>query len=299
MDIRLLKYYAAVARCGSISKAAEQLHITQPTLSRQLKELEDTLQVTLLNRERKQLTLTDEGVLFLQRAREIIALEERTLREVKEKRGQLTGTIGIGCVETNAALLLTELVEAFFRENPAVKFEFYNANSSDIKEKLDQGSLDLGILLEPVEGAKYDYLRLPCRETWGVIMPEAHPLAAKEALTTADIQGLPLCVPRRTIVIEEIAHWLGVPLESLNIVAAHNLLTNILLLVRHGFCCSIIAKGAYEIRPIDGLVFRPFTPLRTTGHLLIHGKNRILPRTVAGFLAFVQDYLAKEKPAIL
>jgi len=293
MDIRLLKYYVAVAQCGSITKAAEQLHITQPTLSRQLKELEDYLQVPLLNREHKQLTLTEEGIIFLQRAREIIALGEKTVRELREQRGQLAGTIGIGCVESKASVLLAELVEEFHRANPAVKFEIYTADSADIKEKLDRGSLDLGILLEPVESAKYDCLRLPCQEIWGIILPQEHPLAAKEALTMEDIHDLPLSVPRRNIVTEEIAHWLGVPLDRLQVVASHNLATNILLVEQTGFCCAIAVRGAFEIRPVRGMVFRPFTPLRTTGHMLAHGKNRILSKAVASFLTFVQDYVAK------
>lgn len=294
MDIRLLKYFVATAQTGNITRAAEQLHITQPTLSRQLKELETSLQLDLLHRDHKQITLTEAGILFMHRAKEIIALEERTLRELKEQKGQLAGTIGIGCVETCASVLLAELLQAFRKEHPSVRFEIYSADSNDIKEKLDRGILDLGILLEPVEAAKYDFFHLPCSETWGVVLPTEHPLADREFLTKEDIKGLPLSVPRRTIVQEEIAHWLGIPADSLNLVASQNLLTNGLLLAKAGIACIICVEGAFSMRPVEQLVFRPFHPLRKTGHMMAHRKNHILSRTAMAFLDFVQEYLATQ-----
>ena len=294
MDIRLLKYYVAIAQVGSITRAADLLHITQPTLSRQMKELEASLGLQLLNRDHKQLTLTEEGIFFLQRAKEIIALEERTIRELKEHKGQLAGTISIGCVETCASKLLAELLKEFHQENPSVQFEIYSADSQDIKEKMDSGRLDAGLLIEPVEVAKYDFFHLPCTETWGILLPKDHPLAAKKALTTEDIQDMPLTVPRRTIVLEEISRWLGVPNDCLKVVASHNLLTNGLLMTKTGISCIICVEGAFTIRPDDDVVFRPFSPLRKTGHVLAHRKNRIFSRTVMSFLDFVQGYLAQK-----
>ncbi|MDO4204785.1 MAG: LysR family transcriptional regulator [Selenomonadaceae bacterium] len=292
MDIRLLKYYVAIAQAGSITRAADLLHITQPTLSRQMKVLEDTLGTTLLNRDHKQLSLTEEGMLFLQRAKEIIALEERTIRELKEQKGQLAGTLSIGCVESYASALLAELLGEFRRKNPAVRFEIYSADSSDIKEKLDSGRLDIGLLLEPVEVAKYDFFHLPSKETWGVVLPKEHPLAAKESVTTEDIQDLPLTVPRRTIVMDEISSWLGIPVDRLNVVSSHNLLSNALLMAKEGLSCIICVEGAFTMRPDELMVFRPFYPLRQSGHVLARRKNHILSRTAMSFLSFVQEYLA-------
>lgn len=177
----------------------------------------------------------------------------------------------------------------FSRDCPSVKYELYSADGDDIHEKIDRGSIDLGILLEPVEMAKYNFLRLPCYEKWGLVMQEGSPLAQKEAIATEDIQGLPIIIPRRSIVIEEISKWLGGRADRLNIVASHNLPTNGLLLVKQGIGCLICVEGAFSVRPMAGLCFRPFCPERTTGHVLAWKKNHILTEATARFLDFVEE----------
>jgi DNA-binding transcriptional LysR family regulator len=295
LDIRVLKYFLAVANAGNITQAAKDLHITQPTLSRQIMDLERNLGCELFIRKHKQLTLSDSGFLFQQRAKEIAQLADKACREISEQQGQLGGTISIACVESIASTLLPQIMADFSKEYPAVKYELYSADGNDIREKIDRGSIDLGILLEPIEVAKYNFLRLPCYERWGIAIGEDSPLASKSAITTQDIQGLPIIIPRRTIVIEEIAKWLGIAEEKLNIVASHNLPTNGLLLVKQGIGIVICVEGAVSIRPMSGICFRPFQPERITGHVLAWKKNHAFSAATAKFLDFVQikyDYLA-------
>lgn len=288
MEIRVLRYFLAIAKEGNITKAAERLHITQPTLSRQIMDLERELGIQLLSRNRKQIMLTDSGFLFLQRAKEIVYLADKTVREMVEEQAQLGGTISIGCVETVASRLLPELVVEFKQKYPMVKYQLYSADGNDIREKMDRDDIDLGILLEPIEAAKYDFIRLPFYEQWGIVMRSDDPLAQKTSLTVDDIKYLPLIVPRRVIVIEEIAKWLKIPSDELDIVASHNLLTNALLLVEQRIGYTICVKGAFDIRKNDKFCFVPFEPLRTTGHVLAWKKNQIFSSATMKFLHYIK-----------
>ncbi|MBE6106386.1 LysR family transcriptional regulator [Anaerovibrio lipolyticus] len=293
LDIRVLKYFLAVAKVGNITQAARDLHITQPTLSRQLMDLEKNLGTELFVRKHKQLTLSDSGFLFQQRAKEIVQLADKACRELSEQKSQMHGTVTIACVESIASCLLPEIMAAFSQNYPYVKYELYSADGNDIREKIDRGNIDLGILLEPVEVAKYNFLRLPCYEKWGVAMREDSPLARKDVITTEDIQGLPIIIPRRTIVIEEISRWLEVAENRLNIVASHNLPTNGLLLAKKGIGYLICVEGSFTIRPMTDLCFRPFLPERTTGHVLVWKKNHVLSKATMRFLEFVRDKYEK------
>ncbi len=291
MDLRLLEYFLAVARVGNITKAAEQLHVTQPTISRQLTDLEEDLGVALLDRGRRQVTLTDAGVLFQQRAEEIITLMEKTRRDLEDQSGRLGGTVVLGCVESCASRMLPEALAEFSRIHPGVRFELYSADGDDIREKLDRGELDLGVLLEPIEAAKYDYIRLPYWETWGLVMRKDDPLARKEAIGKEELLSLPLSMPRREIVRDNIAGWFGVDRSALHIFSGHTLLNNAALLVEEGLCYAVAVGGALAIRGEGPLCFRPFTPERTTGHVLAWKKNRIFHPAAACF----RDHLREDR----
>lgn len=294
MDIRVLKYFLAVAREGNITRATEVLHVTQPTLSRQLIDLEKEIGVQLLIRGKRQITLTDAGVLFQQRAKEMILLFEKTERDLAKLEDLVGGVVAIGCVETIAAQMLSDALLQFSGEHPMVQYELYNADGDDVREKLDRGDIDIGILLEPVEAAKYDYIRLPCTERWGVLMRRDDPRAQAGSVRMSDILPLPLILPRRRIVQEEIASWLGVESENLKIIASHNLLTNVISLVEQGFGYVICVEGAHSIRPEGMLVFVPFTPERITGHVLAWKKNRVFPSATSCFIQFMRYRIAPD-----
>lgn len=289
MDIRILQYFLAVAKEGNITRAAESLHITQPTLSRQIMELEEDLGTELFIRGKRQIMLTDSGILFQQRAREIVQLYDKTRREMAEQNDLLGGTVSIACVESIASNLLPEVLIEFSKQHPMVKYELYSADGNDIREKIDRGNIDMGVLLEPVETAKYDYIRLPFYEQWGIVMRKDDPLAKKDKIITEDIQNKPLIVPRRTIVIEEIAKWLAMDSEKLNIIASHNLLTNSLLLVERGFGYTICVKGAFDIRKKDTICFVPLAPERITGHVLAWKKNKVFSNATTKFLQYIKE----------
>lgn len=296
MELRVLRYFLAVSEEGSVTRAAKRLHMTQPTLSRQLMELEKELSIPLFARGKKALHLTENGFLFQQRAKEILQLADKAKREMAEAGALVGGVVSVACVESLASRLLAELLYAFRARYPYVQYELYSADGNDIREKLDRGGVDLGILLEPVEAAKYDFFRLPVEETWGVMMRADDPLAKEEALSVDALLRLPLIVPRRRIVIDEIARWLGVPADRLRIAAAHNLLTNALPLVARGVGYTICVEGSYTLRRTDEFCFRPLAPRRTTGHLLAWKKNRAFPPATKKFLAFAREAWAPSGP---
>lgn len=289
MDLRLLEYFLAVAKVGNITKAAEQLHVTQPTISRQLAELEDMLGVSLMIRGKRQVTLTDAGVLFQQRASDILALMEKTQRDLADQNDLVGGTVALGCVESCASRMLPEVLAEFSQRHPGVHYELYSADGDDIREKLDRGDLDFGVLLEPVEAAKYDHIRLPYWEIWGVMLRKDHPFAQKEAIGREELLSMPLILPRREIVQDQIAGWFGVERRQFNIFAGNNLVNNASLLAEAGLGCVVCVGGSFALRGEDDLCFRPFTPERTTGHVLAWKKNRVFHPAASYFRDYVRE----------
>lgn len=289
MDIRLLEYFLAVAKYGTITRASEQLHITQPTISRQMMELEEALGAKLFIRGKRQVTLTEAGILLQQRAEQIVALMEKTRRDVTDQGDLLGGTVAIGCVETCASRMLPKAVKEFSARYPLVKYELYSADGDDIREKLDRGDIDFGILVEPVESAKYDFFRLPYEEVWGLAMRRDDPLAEKSGIRKGDLLSLPLILPRREIVQDHIAGWLGVDRGQLNVFAGHNLYNNAALLVEAGLGYLVCVKGCVEIGGGKELTFVPLLPERTTGHVLAWKKNRIFHSAANRFREFVRE----------
>ena len=294
VDIRLLEYFLAVAKYGNITRAAEQLHITQPTISRQLMELEETVGSPLLIRGKRQVTLTEAGVLFQQRAEEIVSLMEKTLRDITDQDDLLGGTVAVGCVETCVSRMLPKVLGGFSARYPKVKYEIYSADGDDIRDKLDRGDLDFGILVEPVEAAKYDFFRLPYWETWGVLMRKDDPLAQKDCIEKEDILSRRLIMPRREIVQDHIAGWFGVERTQLDIFASHNLINNAALLIEAGLGCVICTGGCFEIRGGENLCFVPLAPERTSGHVLAWKKNRVFHSAADRFREYVRETEAEE-----
>ena len=294
MDIRLLEYFLAVAKYGNITRASEQLHVTQPTISRQLMDLEETVGTPLLIRGKRQVTLTEAGVLFQQRAEEIVSLMEKTMRDITDQDDLLGGTVAVGCVESRVSRMLPKVLTGFSSRYPKVKYELYSADGDDIREKLDRGDLDFGILVEPVESAKYDFFRLPYWETWGVVMRKDDPLAQKEAIQKEDLLSIPLILPRREIVQDHIAGWFGVDRSRLNVFAGHNLINNAALLAEAGLGYVVCVGGSFEIRGGENLCFIPLSPERTTGHVLAWKKNRVFHSAANRFRDFIQKTEAVE-----
>ena len=273
MELRTLRYFLAAAQEGNITRAAESLHLTQPTLSRQIMDLERELGVTLVLRGKNGLTLTDDGILFRQRAQEIVELADRLEKNFAGRPGGVGGMVAIGAAEVSGSQTLAKLIRAFAEKYPAVQFTLYNETVDNIKDRLDKGLADLGLLLEPIDVTQYDYVRLARQDTWGLLVRSDHPLAEKASLTADDVAACTLLLPLRETVRAEILHWLGREEGELRIPLFYALLSNAALLVAEGMGCAFCMDGALAIRSDPQLRFIPLEPRRRTHSVLVWKKN--------------------------
>jgi len=291
MDTRLLHYFTVLTRVGNITKAANELHTTQPTLSRQLKELEADVGTQLFIRGKRSITLTDAGVLFEQRAKNILNYLDQTKHDLRSQAQGLAGTIRIGYVESRLSSQVDDWVCQFQQKYPNVTFSLFGADGNSIKNQLDQDKLEVGFLLEPVESAKYFSHMIPVTETWGLIMAKNAPLATHESITGPDLTSIPLMGSRRSIVINQIAAWLHIDSDSLNLRGEHNLENNVIpLIVNHGYY-DIGIDGVLSFYPNGPLTFVPFNPVSQTRHTLIWSKNHQTSPITQAFIDYVTEQI--------
>ena len=289
MEIRVLRYFLMVAREENITKAANLLHLTQPTLSRQLMQLEEELGVTLFRRSKHRIILTEDGMLLRRRAEEIVSLAEKTRDDLRHKQDHLAGTIAVGSGELQSSRFLTQLIAAFQKENPLVSFRIYSGNSDNIKERIERGLLDIGLLQEPVDIAKYHFVRTPVQEQWGVLVRADAELAAKDRVSPADLAGMPLILPERENVQNELFNWFGSLAEKLRITATGNLLYNLASLARDSGSCVLTLNLACHY---DGLRFIPLAPELESGTVLVWKKAQTFSPAAAAFIAYSKEYIS-------
>ena len=275
MELRSLRYFLTTAAEGNMTRAAEVLHITQPTLSRQLMDLEKELGTTLVIRGKKGLTLTDDGMFFRQRAEEIVELADRLEQRFAEKNDIVSGIINIGAAEAVGSRTLAKLIHDFSQKHPLVQFRLYSEIADQVKERLDKGLAAVGLLMEPVDIQKYEYLRLAQKETWGILLRRDHPLAEKELITPEDIAPYPLIMPIREQVRDVILNWIGKEEKELRIPLMFNLLSNAALLVEEGLGCAFCMDGAVAVRSSPNLKFIPIASERDTHSVLVWKKNQL------------------------
>lgn len=281
MELRVLKYFLAAAGEGNITRAAERLHITQPTLSRQLMQLEDELGVSLFRRGRHSLSLTEAGMLLKQRALEMTALEEKIYSDLSEPDGALTGIVSVGSGELKGMSLLAEQIAYFAKRNPAVGFKVYSGIADDIKLRIESGSVDIGLLTEPVDISEYDFIRLNKKERWGVMIGKDHPLAEKKSISPEGLTGIPIIMAQRGSVRNEIENWFGDYFKELKIAAACDLLYNTAALAKSGVGAAVSIEGDTAD---EGLVFIPLEPALETGSVIVWKKNREQSPAVREFI---------------
>lgn len=284
MELRVLKYFLVVAREASITRAAEMLNITQPTLSRQLMQLEDQLGAKLFIRGKSKITLTDKGMLLRRRAEEIVDLAEKTENEFLEDDDLIAGEIFIGSGETNAMHSLAKAMKEFHDEYPQVQYSIYSANADDIKEKIDKGLIDIGLLTEPVDISKYDFIRLKQKEVWGVLMRKDELLASKEYITAKDLIDKPLINTRRLMVQNEISNWFGEDYDKLNIISTYNLIFNAAVMVEEGLGYAICLDKLVNFNDNINLCFKPLLPKLETGGVIIWKKHQIFSSATSKFI---------------
>ncbi len=290
MELRVLKYFLTVADEGNITRAADILHVTQPTLSRQLMELEDELGTALLIRGKRSVTLTDEGFLFKQQAEMIVELSDKLEHTFKDQKDVVCGTIRIGASEAVGCRALAAYMKEFREKYPDVQFDLYNGMADNIKEMLERGLLDLGLVLEPVDTAKFEYVRLPQKETWGLLLRKDHELAEKETINVEEIRPYPLIMPGREKAKNEVLHWMQCEERHLNIPACYNLLSNAALLVEAGMGCAVCLDGALSIHADPDLCFRQLLPEHTTRSVILWKKNHLFSQAASLFVQTIQEH---------
>lgn len=282
MELRVLRYYLTVAREENITRAAGILHITQPTLSRQMAELEDELATKLFERSNRKISLTEAGMLLRRRAEELVSLADKVEQEFKSGGEELGGLVSIGSGVTAAVSeALPGLIGEYAKKYPQVRFELRTGTAAVIKDQLDKGLLDIGILMEPIEVEKYNFLRLPKKDVWGILMPEDDPLAEKVVITPADLQSLPLIASWR-IDEREAKAWFGGSLENLNIFCTYDLIDNAALLVERRLGYAFVIEGAFK--NLSGLTFRPLSPEISNTSVLVWKKYQPANQAVQKFI---------------
>ena len=291
MELRVLQYFLVVAREENITKAASLLHITQPTLSRQLLSLEEELGVKLFRRGKHSIVLTEDGMLLRRRAQEIVDLAEKTAKELMHGEEAVSGEISIGCGETQNMKPLAEIMASFQQKYPDVSFHIYTAIADDVKERLENGTLDMGLLLEPVEISRYHYVRMPLKEKWQVLMRRDSRLAKREKIRPEDLVGVPLIMARRQSVRNQLENWFGYDREKLRIVSTCNISHyNQSVMVESGIGVALVMDFSCNQ---ETLCMRPFDPKIESGCVLVWKKNLALSPVLKRFIEYTKEYLAE------
>ena len=293
MEIRVLRYFLAVARERNITGAANYLHLTQPTLSRQIHDLEEELGQQLLIRKSHRVELTPEGVLLRKRAEEIIAMVDKTEAEFASMEDTVSGDIYIGSGETQAIRQIAELIKDLGEACPNIHYHLHSGNAEDVTERLDKGLLDFGILIQPADLTKYDYLDLPARDRWGVIMRKDSPLAEKEAIEKNELLEIPLLCSRQVVGSRhsenKFAEWFGTDYEKLNIVATYNLMYNAAVLVEAGVGYALTLDKLANTSEDSVLCFRPLRPELESGLNVVWKKYQVFSPAAELFLKTLKE----------
>lgn len=298
MELRVLRYFLAVVREGSITKAADFLHVTQPTLSRQLKDLEEELGQQLFIRGSRQILLTAEGMMLRRRAEEILDMVARTEEEFDSAQKNVAGDVYIGGGETRAMCLIAEVIGELRRIYPDIRYHLYSGNAMDVTERLDKGLLDFGILIEPTDLLKYDFLPFPVKDVWGVLMPENCALAKKSRVTKNDLEGLPLICSRQVVSVKnkhnEFLNWFGNDFGKMNIIADYNLVYNAALLAEQGIGYVVTLDGLADAMD-NNVCFRPLEPKLESGLNIVWKKYQVFSPAAKIFLEALRQKFLRVK----
>lgn len=291
MEIRVLKYFLTVAQEKSFSKAAKALNISQPALSKQIKDLEEEYQITLFNRTTRSLSLTEEGRLFKEQAKQIISLVDHTDSYLKNINKYISGDIYLGCSESKANRIVMKAISKTQQHHPDIRFHIYSGNAQYVEEKLDQGIFDLGIVTDPADLSKYDYLKLPTLDTWGILMEKDSELAHFETISPKDLLDKPMIISNQEMVKNSIGGWLGGNQRALNVVATYNLFYNAQLMCEEGVGYVLTFEHLYHETDESSLCFKPLNPPLMIKSNLIWKKYRLFSKAEEAFLEILNKEL--------
>ena len=286
MELRVLQYFLAVAREQSISGAAEFLHLSQPTLSRQIKDMEKELGKQLLIRGNRRITLTEEGMILCKRAEEIMELVKKTESEITLSDESIAGDIYIGAGESNSVGYIAKVANALRRKYPLVHFHIESGDAQTVYEQLDKGLIDFGLLFGNIDLTKYNSISLPTKDTWGVLMPKDSELAKKDVITPNDLMKEPLIVSRQGITRGELQNWFKLPEEKLNVVATYNLLYNASLLVEEGVGYALCLDKIINTSNCN-LCFKPLYPKLEVSMSIVWKKHQVFSKASSKFLDLI------------
>ena len=297
MELRVLNYFLTVAREGGLTGASEVLHVTQPTMSRQIQELEEELGQKLFIRTTRSMVLTPEGMLLRKRAEEILEMAERTKSEFSAMGSTVAGDVLIGSGETFALKQITDLMAQIREEYPGIHFQIYSGNAEEVAERLEKGLLDFGVFVEPADISRYNSVRLPVMDTWGLILRKDHPLAQKERITREDLGDVPLIMSRQEMAAQKAGNdyldWFGGSYELLNVVAGYNLMYNGALMVRSGLGCAVGLDRIVNTTETSDLCFRPFDPPLEAGIVVVWKKYQVFSKAAEMLLEKMKKVFEK------
>jgi len=288
MELRILHYFLTVASLGSVTKAAEALHITQPTLSRQLMQLEEELGVALFVRGKRKMLLTEEGLILKRRAEEMMALKQITENELKLKKNDM---INIGCGLTKATTTLNIWMEGFMKEHPEVIFNIHNGNTHNVLENIENGLIDIGLVLDPVDLEKYSYIRLKEKERWGIIVSKQSPLSKKATIQPSDLCKMNLISSPRSELQKKLKSWCGSDYDKLNIVATSDLIVSTLHFIQQNVASAIVIEGAMDAIDKTDVCFIPFEPEMSSTSYIVFKKYQSFNLMISKFLDYIQKVL--------
>ncbi|SUW00742.1 LysR family transcriptional regulator [Brachyspira pilosicoli] len=288
MEIRVLKYFLTTIREGNITKAAKYLNLTQPNLSRQINMLERDIGHKLFERKHNNIILTPEGILLKKRAEEIINMVDKTRAEFNFTDKVIAGDIFIGAGETWAMSLVASVMKDVQSDYSHIRYNIYSGNFQDITEKLDKGLLDFGLLIDPADLSKYDYLKIPLKDTWGLAMRKDSPLSNKKNITKKDLLNIPLIISRQVIETEiednDFSRWFSDTFDNLNITATYNLIYNALIMVSEGMGYALCLDKLIDNMYHQNICFIPLKPKLESGINIVWKKNQEFSRASKIFL---------------
>lgn len=274
MELRVLEYFVEIAREGNMSRVAEKMHISQPTLSKQMKLLEEELDTKLFTRVASGLILTDEGMLLRKRAEDILSLVDKTAAEFKEMDNITGGEVFIGCAESYLISHLADAIREFRKDYPLFQYYLLSGNSEQVLERLDRGLIDFAVIVEPPDLSKYNYLEMPGADTLGLLMLPDHPLAKKDTITFEDLQGIELIASEQTVK-NDLPRWCGEDTDKINITGTCNLFFNGSVFVKEGLGALITFDHLAETGENSSLVFRSFFPSLKVKMFIVWKKYQI------------------------
>lgn len=294
MELRVLQYFLAIAREQSISGAAEFLHVSQPTLSRQIRDMEDELGKQLFIRGNRKITLTEEGMILRKRSEEILGLVKKTEDEIALSDDISEGDIYIGAGETHALHILADSAKELQKNYPNIRIHIASGDTTDVLEELDKGLIDFGLLFGSIDKSKYEYLELPVNDTYGILMRKDSELAEKDVITPEDLWNRPLICNRNAINNEDdIYKWMKKDKSEVNIIATYNLLYNASILVEAGIGYAIALDKIINVTGDSSLCFRPLYPSLDAGMSLVWKKYQIFSKAAEKYLIQMQKDLKK------